>query len=92
VQYQIKNHVFGMDEITARFHHILVYIHPFSNGNGRHARLISDIVLLSQNYKRFTWGSSDSLTDPSQNRKNYIDALRAADRFDYSLLMEFVRH
>lgn len=54
VQFQIKNKIYKLDECVARFHHRLVAIHPFSNGNGRHARLMADIVLLSQNAKRFT--------------------------------------
>ncbi|WP_237022512.1 mobile mystery protein B [Herbaspirillum frisingense] len=32
----IENATFPVDEIAARFHHQLVSIHPFPNGNGRH--------------------------------------------------------
>ncbi len=79
------------DEIAARFHHRLVLIHPFANGNGRHSRMAADLLLLHTfNEPRFTWGQGD-LTQSSETRKNYLDALRAADRRDYSLLYRFVR-
>lgn len=74
-----------------RFHHRLVLIHPFPNGNGRHARLMTDIFLLSQNYERFLWGDHQAMTSATVIRRNYIDALRAADRGDYGLLKIFLR-
>lgn len=79
------------DEIAARFHHRLVAIHAFPNGNGRHARLMADIVqvyLLGQ--ERLTWGQ-ENLTNANNCRQRYIEALRAADHHDYSLLLDFVR-
>ena len=79
------------DEIAARFHHRLVAIHAFPNGNGRHARLMADIVqvyLLGQ--ERFTWGQKN-LTNASDCRQRYIEALRAADKHDYRPLLDFVR-
>jgi Fic-DOC domain mobile mystery protein B len=79
------------DEFAARFHHRLVFIHPFVNGNGRHARLMADLILEKiLNTTAFSWGSV-SLVKPSQARKEYIDALRRADDHDYSLLLKFVR-
>ncbi len=89
--YQIENNAYHMDELAARFHHRLVSIHPFANGNGRHARLMADIILLSQGYKRFSWGKSTNLADSSPVRTKYISALREADKMDYRLLLEFVR-
>lgn len=80
-----------MDELAARFHHRLVAIHPFANGNGRHARMMTDIVLLSQQCQRFTWGNRQNLTNLTPIRKRYIEALRAADQSDYPLLLDFVR-
>jgi Fic-DOC domain mobile mystery protein B len=79
------------DEMAARLHHRLVSIHPFSNGNGRHARLMADLLLenvLSQ--PRFTWGGRN-LVNASDTRSTYIAALRAADRFDMKPLIEFAR-
>lgn len=79
------------DEIAARFHHRLTAIHPFPNGNGRHARLMTDILLVHLlGQPRFTWGSGN-LVNAGDCRQQYINALRAADRLDYSLLLAFVR-
>jgi Fic family protein len=58
VSFQIQNASYGKDEIAARFHHRLVSIHPFSNGNGRHARLSADVLLLSLKQPRFSWGKN----------------------------------
>jgi Fic-DOC domain mobile mystery protein B len=90
VHFQIENTSYPYDEITTRFHHRLVAIHPFSNGNGRHARLAADALLLSLKQPRFSWGENLSI-EPQQIRKNYIHALRAADKGDYELLLKFAR-
>jgi Fic-DOC domain mobile mystery protein B len=90
VNYWIANHTFSPQEIAYRFHHRLVWIHLFPNGNGRHSRMITDILLTEVfNIKPFSWGSS-SLVEAGIVRKQYIDALRAADRHDYTLLQIFV--
>jgi len=87
----IQHGAYPPDEIAARFHHRLTAIHPFPNGNGRHARLMTDILLVHLlEQPRFTWGSGN-LVNASECRQQYMDALRAADRFDYSQLLEFVR-
>lgn len=79
------------DEIAARFHHRLVYIHPFPNGNGRHARLAADVLLTRQlRQKRFSWGKSLS-ANTDEIRQSYIQALQKADTGDYQPLMDFVR-
>ena len=79
------------DEFAVRFHHKLVYIHPFANGNGRHARLMADIIL-ERLFKipSFTWGHA-VLGKQGETRTAYIRALKAADNHDFSLLMKFVR-
>jgi len=83
--------VYPPDEIAVRFHHRLTAIHPFANGNGRHARLMTDILLVHLlGQPRFSWGSGN-LISAGECRKQYIDALRAADRYDYGLLLTFVR-
>ena len=87
----IERNTYPADEIAARFHHRLTAIHPFPNGNGRHARLMTDVLLvhlLSQ--PRFTWGSGN-LVNAGECRRQYINALHAADRHDYSQLLTFVR-
>jgi len=90
VRYQSKNNIFSIDEIAYRFHHRLVWIHPFANGNGRHARMITDIFLVRAGQPRFTWGS-EKLEVENTMRKQYINALRTADKHDYAALAEFVR-
>lgn len=60
------------------------------NGNGRHARMAADLLLGSMDQEAFTWGS-ENLTDPSETRTQYIEALRAADDHDYEKLIKFVR-
>lgn len=89
-RYWIENDTYSADEIAARFHHKLVWIHAYPNGNGRHARLATDLLLTAMKEPRFTWGS-ENLTDPGETRQLYIAALRAADAHDIGPLMEFVR-
>jgi Fic-DOC domain mobile mystery protein B len=80
------------DEIAVRFHHRLVSIHPFPNGNGRHARLAADLLVVNLGRPRFGWGSSGHLTETSDARSRYLTALRVADReSDYAALMDFAR-
>lgn len=87
----IKYDTYPPDEIAARFHHRLVQIHPFSNGNGRHARLMTDLLLEQiLNQPRFTWGR-ENLADTGETRNKYIAALQAADQSDFTLLFQFVR-
>jgi Fic-DOC domain mobile mystery protein B len=82
---------YSADEFAARFHHRLVFIHPFSNGNGRHARLMADLILEKLfTAEVFSWGG-ESLANHKKSREEYIKALKLADEYDYSLLLEFVR-
>ncbi|MGI8618803.1 MAG: mobile mystery protein B [Gemmatimonadaceae bacterium] len=80
----------ALDEIAARFHHQLVHIHPWPNGNGRHARLATDLLLRSWDRPPFTWGGSENQGD-ADLRARYVTALRHADAGDYSSLNRFVR-
>lgn len=89
-RYWIDNDTYELDEIAARFHHKLVWIHPYPNGNGRHARLATDMLLASLGRERFSWGSTN-LVDVGETRARYIEALRAADNHDMMPLLEFVR-
>jgi fido (protein-threonine AMPylation protein) len=73
-----------------RFHHRLVAIHPFPNGNGRHARLMADLLVMRLGQERFSWGS-ESLRDAGSMRKRYIAALQAADNHDIGPLLAFAR-
>jgi len=87
----IENKTFDNDEIAVRFHHKLVTIHLFPNGNGRHARLATDILLKYTLLDDvFSWGSAN-LVLASKGRMTYIESLIAADNEDYSGILDFVR-
>ncbi len=90
-RYWTDNDVFSPDETVMRFSHRIVSIHPFANGNGRHSRLIADI-LIDHGFARppFTWGSV-SLTAKGAARSASLKALRDADENDYRSLIEFAR-
>lgn len=90
VRYWIEHQTYSPDEITARFHHRLVSIHPFPNGNGRHARLAADLLALQLGIPRFTWGSAN-LVEEAETRRRYVAALRAADAHDIEPLLAFAR-
>jgi len=78
---------------TARFHHRLVQIHPFPNGNGRHARISADLYLSDYfDDGHIDWNGGQSLVYNNARRDEYIAALRAADGYDFGLLFRFVRH
>jgi Fic-DOC domain mobile mystery protein B len=89
-RYWVANETYSADEIAVRFHHRLVWIHPFPNGNGRHARLAADLLAVSLGQSRFTWGSA-SLIEPAATRANYVLALKAADGHDLAPLLAFAR-
>lgn len=80
------------DEIAVRFHHRLVSIHPFPNGNGRHARLAADVIVMGMGLELFAWGAGAELSDVGPARKDYLAALHTADRDgNYSDLLAFAR-
>jgi Fic-DOC domain mobile mystery protein B len=90
VRYWIEHQTYAPDEIAVRFHHRLVWIHPFPNGNGRLSRLAADLLAVSLGRERFTWGSGN-LVAIADLRKRYVDALRAADGQVIESLIEFAR-
>jgi Fic-DOC domain mobile mystery protein B len=79
-----------VDRAACRYHHRLVEIHPFPNGNGRLARDLTDLLLRVQGAEPFSWGRS-SLNQIGTVRAAYISALRAADGRKYEALEAFVR-
>ncbi len=89
-RYWIDHDTYSLDEIAARFHHRLVLIHPFPNGNGRHARMATDLLLVAQGQPRFSWGRLN-LVNAGATRRAYVLALRAADGHDIRPLLDFVR-
>ena len=82
----IQNQTYPWDEIGVRFHHRLVLIHPFPSGNGRHARLLTDVLMNVHRQPMFTWGGN-----ADDARKRYLVALKAADRNELTELLKFVR-
>lgn len=78
-------------DTATRLHHTLVKIHPFLNGNGRWARLATDIWLQSLGYDVLAWGSSD-ITKANSDRREYISALKEADKGSYERLRHFMFH
>lgn len=86
-RYWIENDTYGPDEIAVRFHHRLVSIHCYPNGNGRHARLAADLLVVSMGRERFSWGGKN-LVDTGETRDRYIAALQAADNLDIAPLLE----
>lgn len=89
-QYWIDHVTYEPDEIAVRFHHQLVFIHPFPNGNGLHARTATSLLLVALGRPPFSWGSIN-IVDVSETRQAYVAALRAADGHDFALLSQFVR-
>ncbi len=90
VRFWIGNRSWPPDELMARFHHRLVQIHPFANGNGRHARMAADMLAIRLGVAPLSWGR-DSLVEAGETRRRYIAALKAADRHDVGPLLAFVR-
>ena len=70
--YWIENATYAIDEIAVRFHHRLVLIHPFPNGNGRHARLIADLLVMKAGRSTFSWGSAN-LVKGGEARQKYLE-------------------
>ena len=89
-RYWVEHQTYPPDELAVRFHHRLVLVHPFANGNGRWSRLTADVLATQLGGARFTWGSAN-LQAPGAVRQAYIDALHAADRHDLDPLLSFAR-
>jgi Fic-DOC domain mobile mystery protein B len=86
----VENKTFPPDEIAVRLHHRLTQIHGFPNGNGRHARMMADLLIEKLGGKAFTWGSG-TLHETGALRNAYVSALQAADNHDFGPLLAFVR-
>ena len=88
-QYWLSNATYPETEIVVRLHHRLVRVHPWPNGNGRHARLMADVILVSRGHEALNWGSHLDLTATGEARTRYLEAIRAADQLDYAPLIAF---
>ncbi|WP_282162093.1 mobile mystery protein B [Ulvibacterium marinum] len=90
--YWIENDTFSPEEIAIRFKYQIVSIHCFPNGNGRHSRMVADIMMESIFGKAvFTWHRSNMIK-ADKIRKAYIDALRKADKGNIKPLIEFAKN
>ena len=90
-RYWIEHKTYPPTELAARFHHKLVLIHLFPNGNGRHARIMTDAMLTKLMGKpAIDWAGGYLLESMNERRNQYIAALRAADKHDFSKLLKFV--
>lgn len=87
-QYWIANHTYLWPELAVRFHYRLVSIHPFVNGNGRHARLAANLLLECNGQPRLPWGGQ-SLVEAGAKRAEYIAALGDADNGRLEHLLRF---
>lgn len=91
-KYWIDNKTYSPEEIAIRFKHRIVQIHCFSNGNGRHSRMMADIMMESIFGKEiFTWNQSN-MVKANETRKNYITALKEADNGNINPLIEFAKN
>jgi Fic-DOC domain mobile mystery protein B len=89
--YWIKNHTYPPEEIAIRFKHRLVSIHCFPNGNGRHSRIMADIIIESVfGQDVFTWNNSN-LVKPNNARNDYINSIKKADKGIIGPLLDFAR-
>jgi Fic-DOC domain mobile mystery protein B len=86
-----ENNTYDSDEMAIQFKHRLVSIHCFANGNGRHSRLMADLIIEKlYDSKVFSWGSAN-LVKATVARNNYIQAVRKADNNDIQPLIAFAK-
>ena len=86
-----ENNTYNSEELAIRFKHRLVSIHCFANGNGRHSRLMADLIMEKlYNCEFFSWGSAN-LVKATEPRSNYIKAVRKADNNDIEPLISFAK-
>jgi Fic-DOC domain mobile mystery protein B len=89
IYYWQQHKTFQPLETAVRFHHRLVSVHPFPNGNGRVSRLAADLYLEYHKQPALSWGAANTLVDDSVDRKEYLAALREADKGKYERLVRF---
>jgi len=91
--YWIAHSTYSPDEIAVRFKHRMVSIHCFSNGNGRHSRMMADLIIEKIfELPVFTWGANTDLTKTGDTRAEYLKAVKAADAQNITLLLAFARN
>lgn len=89
-RFWVENKTYPAFEAAMRLHHRLVQIHPFPNGNGRHARIMADTMLTRVYHTDpFDWAGGHDPQKMNQRRATYIAALKAADQGDILPLLSF---
>jgi Fic-DOC domain mobile mystery protein B len=89
-RYWLDHDIYAPLEAAMRLHHRMVYIHPFPNGNGRHARIMADALLTKMyGHNAIDWAGGYDLQKMNERRAQYLTALRAADAGDYAPLLAF---
>ena len=91
VAYWLEHKTYSISDLAIIFHHRLVKIHLFPNRNGRHARMIADVIIAKYEGEVLSWGGGSNLIKPDEVRKHYIVALKEADKGDYEALLDFAR-
>lgn len=90
-KFWIENNTYESDILAISYKHRIVQIHPFANGNGRHSRLMADIIIEKLlGGEVFSWGGVN-LSRSTDTRKTYIDAIITADGGNIKPLVEFAR-
>lgn len=90
IRHWIKEKTFSPDEIAVRMHNRLTFIHLFPDGNGRHARMMADLLIERMGGKSFSWGGG-ILSKTGELRTKYIAAQKAADNHELGPLLAFAR-
>jgi Fic-DOC domain mobile mystery protein B len=95
-KYWLENRTYSYQELAIVFHHRLVKIHLFPNGNGRHARMLGDVICAKYKARPLSWGllqyNEGTIDKETLLRKSYIEALRAADKGEYEALIQFAKN
>jgi len=89
-KYWVEHGTYPPLEAALRFHHRLVFIHPFPNGNGRFSRIMADALCTKIfGVESIDWAGGHDLQKMNVRRTEYIESLRKADGGDLSKLFEF---
>lgn len=67
-------------------HHRLVAIHPFTNGNGRTARLFTNLLAYNYGYQDVVLYHREN----GEDRTQYLQAIRQADGYDLGPLLALI--
>ena len=90
-QYHFTNGTYDIGEAAIRLHYRMVVIHPWVNGNGRHARLLADTAIAAWGGVPLSWGVNADLANTGNARRIYINALKEADAGNFAALVAFCR-